>query len=155
MASTTKTQVKSGRQSEKGKQSKPAAKVNKPRVNVFHQRLGTLTYHQACRLPGEGGKNLIQSGWRLDIDCDRDVFLGGDLLRVRVADAALDAGVAVVTLTLHSGREKQLALNCDQCEAKCIHLGAALEFLLSSKTDLGLAMPPDESVPLENLTRMK
>jgi hypothetical protein len=34
----------------------------------------------------------------------------------------------------------------------CVHLGAALNHLLEAKTSLGLAQPPDESVPLEHLT---
>ncbi|RMF43999.1 MAG: hypothetical protein D6753_03715 [Planctomycetota bacterium] len=33
--------------------------------------------------------------------------------------------------------------------------GAAIEFLLDAKTLLGLAMPPDETVPLENLTEQE
>ena len=44
-------------------------------------------------------------------------------------------------------------MNCDQCDLPCIHQAAALEYLLDAKSCLGLAAPPDESVPLENLTR--
>ena len=121
--------------------------------NVFHQRIGALTYYQACQLLGDDGAKLIQQGSRnFEIQSDRDVYLGGDLLRVRVEDASLEDGVAVATLTLDSGRKKQLHSNCDQCELPCEHLGAALEFLLSAKSVLGLAMPPDETVPLEHLT---
>ena len=43
-------------------------------------------------------------------------------------------------------------MNCDQCDLPCIHQAAALEYLLDAKSFLGLAAPPDESVPLENLT---
>ncbi len=123
------------------------------KVNVFHQRIGSLTYYQACQLLGENGSKLIQSGGQLfEVQSDRDVFLGGDLYRVRVQDSDVDGGVAIATITLQSGRNKQLQCNCDQCETPCEHLGAAIEFLLDAKTLLGLAMPPDESVPLENLT---
>ncbi|MCA9059846.1 MAG: hypothetical protein KDA85_15170, partial [Planctomycetaceae bacterium] len=121
--------------------------------NVFHERLGTLTWYQACQMLGDDGQKLIRGGAaKFDIESDRDVYLGGDLLRVRVEDPGMRDGVAIATLTLYSGRKKQLLGGCDQCEVPCEHLGAALEFLLTAKSELGLAMPPDESVPLENLT---
>ncbi|EKK00477.1 helicase, Snf2 family protein [Rhodopirellula baltica SH28] len=123
------------------------------RPNVFHQRLGTLTYHQAVNLLGDEGARLIRSGGQaFEIQSDRDVYLGGDLFRVRIEDAEIEDGFAIATITLNSDRKKQLQLNCDQCEVPCEHLGAALDFLLDAKSVLGLAMPPDESVPLENLT---
>ncbi len=132
--------------------AKDARKRNK-KVNVFHQRIGSLTHYQASQLLGETGAQLIAKGGRtFEVQSDRDVFLGGDLYRVRVEDPSLDDGLAIATITLQSGRDKQLQLNCDQCESHCLHLGAALDFLLDAKGVLGLAVPPDESVPLENLT---
>ncbi|MGB7347717.1 MAG: DEAD/DEAH box helicase [Pirellulaceae bacterium] len=140
----------------KNKTSKPKTsklKNSKSKVNVFHQRLGSLTHYQACQLLGnEGSKLIAQGGRTFEVQSDRDVFLGGDLFRVRVEDAAIDDGLAIATLTLNSGRAKQLQFNCDQCEVPCEHVGAALDFLLDAKSVLGLAMPPDEEVPLENLT---
>ncbi|MEM6468848.1 MAG: DEAD/DEAH box helicase [Planctomycetota bacterium] len=125
----------------------------KKKSNVFHERLGSLTYYQACQLLGDDGGKLIQEGGRaFEVQSDRDVYLGGDLFRVRVEDPALETGLAVVTITLVSARKKQLLINCDQCDLPCVHAGAALEFLLNAKSELGLAMPPDETVPLENLT---
>ncbi|WP_231690998.1 DEAD/DEAH box helicase [Aureliella helgolandensis] len=133
--------------------TKTAAKSNKAKVNVFHQRLGTLTYYQACHMLGDDGPKLIQAGRNFEIgSSEDDVYLGGDLLRINVHDDAIEGGVAVVTITLQSGRSRQLQTNCEQCEVFCEHLGAAMEYLLDAKTDLGLALPPDESVPLENLT---
>lgn len=127
---------------------------SKKKVNVFHERLGTLTYYQACQLLGDDGAKLIQEGGRaFEVQSDRDVYLGGDLFRVRVQDASVDNGLAIATITLVSGRKKQLQINCDQCQLPCEHIGAAFEFLLTAKSELGLAMPPDESVPLENLTK--
>jgi len=129
------------------------AKPKKKKTNVFHERLGTLTYYQACQLLGDDGAKLIQEGSRVfEVQSDRDVYLGGDLFRVRVEDPNVEDGLAVATITLVSGRKKQLQGNCDQCQLPCNHLGAAFEFLLTAKSELGLAMPPDESVPLENLT---
>ncbi len=129
------------------------AKKKSAKVNVFHQRLASLTYHQACQMLGEEGDKLLREGSRqFEIQSDRDVYLGGDLFRVRVLDPAVDAQLAVTTITLHSGRKKQLLANCDQCETPCAHLGVAIDFLLDARSVLGLAAPPDESVPLENLT---
>ncbi|MEM1227505.1 MAG: SWIM zinc finger family protein [Planctomycetota bacterium] len=130
-----------------------SGKQRKPRVNRFHQKLGTLTHYQACGLLGDDGAKLIRDGGRLfEIQSDRDVFLGGDLFRVRVLDPSADGGVAIASMTLSSDRKKSLAINCDRCDTPCEHMGAALEYLLDAKSLLGLAMPPDEDVPLENLT---
>ena len=135
------------------RKAKSKGSPKRKKVNVFHQRLGSLTYYQACQLLGDDGPKLIQGGGReFEVQSDRDVYLGGDLFRVRVEDAELDDGLAIATITLVSGRKKQLQANCDQCQHPCKHVGAAFEFLLTAKSELGLAMPPDESVPLENLT---
>ncbi len=67
-----------------------SAAADKPKKgNVFHQRLGSLTYYQACQLLGDEGGKLFREGERLfEIEPDRDVFLGGDLFRVRLEDPA-------------------------------------------------------------------
>lgn len=124
------------------------------KVAAFQDRLSRLTHHQACQLLGENGAKLLQAGQRkFEIDPEEDVYLGGDLFRVRVPDHSIPAGKAVVVITLMSGRQQQLFQQCDQCSAPCEHAGAALCFLLQEKSLLGLAAPPDESVPLELLTR--
>ncbi len=122
-------------------------------VNRFHQRLASLTYYQACQLLGEDGTNLMRAGeGAFGIESDEDVFLGGDLYRVRVRDSQAANQLAIVTVTLQSARAKQLQVNCDNCDVPCHHAAAALAYLLEAKSVLGLAAPPDESVPLENLT---
>ncbi len=139
----------------KPKTTQKATSGAKPKktVNVFHQRLGTLTFYQACQILGDDGASLIRlGGTQFEMESDRDVFLGGDLFRVRVADTALPSQLAIVTITLQSSRAKQLQVNCDQCEVPCVHMGAALRHLLEAKSELGLAQPPDETVPLEHLT---
>ena len=89
-------------------------KKKSAKVNVFHQRLASLTYHQACQMLGDEGDKLLREGSRqFEIQSDRDVYLGGDLFRVRVLDPAVDDGLAITTITLHSGRKKQLLANCD------------------------------------------
>lgn len=71
------------------------------RTNPFHRRLGSLTYHQACQLLGDDGPKKLRDGGRaFEIQGERDVFLGGDLFRVRVEDANLASRLAVVTITL-------------------------------------------------------
>lgn len=131
-----------------------AAKTGKKPELTFHQRLGRLTAHQAGLLLGEHGAKRISTGGRkFDVDPEADVYLGGDLLRVRVPDAGVPGGKALVVVTLMSGRQKQLYLQCDQCQVPCEHQGAALDLLLREKTFLGLAEPPDEAVPFELLTR--
>lgn len=139
-----------------GKSKRDASGKDKPpksKVNRFHQRLGSLTFSQACKLLGDEGAKLIHRGGRtFEIQSDRDVYLGGDLMRVRIEDAKVDGGLAIASMTLSADRKKQLAVNCDRCDAPCEHVGAALEYLLDAKSVLGLAMPPDEEVPLEHLT---
>ncbi len=143
-----------GRTTRKPKSGSAAnGKPRQPKINRFHQRLGTLTFSQASKLLGDEGASLIMRGGRtFEIQSDRDVYLGGDLFRVRVQDAKVEGAVAIASFTLSSDRKKQLAVNCDRCDAPCEHLGAALEFLLEAKSALGFGMPPDEDVPLEHLT---
>ena len=128
-----------------------AAEKPQAKVNPFHQRLARLTHYQACQLLGVEGKKLIQAGtMHYEIETETHVYLGGDLYRVRVPLA--DGEAAIVSVTLNSGREKQLHVNCDRCDKQCEHIGAAFAHLLDAKATLGLAAPPDETVALENLT---
>lgn len=122
-------------------------------INPFHQRLARLTYHQACTLLGPEGKQLLASGSQcFEIETERDVFLGGDLYRVKISDSGTVGERVVVTLTMSSHRDRQLQVNCDRCTKHCEHKGAAVAHLLEAKSTMGLAAPPDEAVALENLT---
>lgn len=160
------TQTKASKSGSESKKKSGAKSSRKKQVNVFHQRLGSLTYHQACQMLGDEGAALIRQGNRFtEIDSDQDVFLGGDLMRIRLNDCDAKfngpdqepefVGNVIVTMTLQSARSKQIQSNCDHCDSHCHHVGAALAYLLDSKSVLGLAMPPDESVPLENLTEQE
>jgi hypothetical protein len=72
-----------------------------------------MTVHQARKVLGEDGrKRLAKGSQAFEILADRDVFLGGDLLRICVRDASLPSGKAIVTFTLQSNRAKQLQINC-------------------------------------------
>ena len=133
--------------------SNPPKKPSR-KENPFHARLASTTYSQASQLLGqEGAKLMRDGGGKYTIDLDRDVYLGGDLLRVRIEDPQATPPLAIVTITLMSGRKRQLHIHCDRCEIACQHAGAAVEYLMESKELLGLAAPPDDSVPLEHLTR--
>ncbi len=144
-----KSVVKSKAVGGSGKSKKPTKKEN-----VFHSRLASLTYSQACGMLGDEGPSLIAKGaQKFTIELDRDVYLGGDLFRVRVEDPEIEGRVAIVTMTLMSQRNRQLLIHCNQCETRCHHQGAALEYLLECKSAFGFAAPPDETVPLEHLTR--
>lgn len=119
----------------------------------FQDRLSRFTYHQACKLLGDEGAKLLRAAagvWT--IDAEEDVYLGGDLFRVRLTDAKVPSGYATVVITQLTGRKGELLLRCDQCQTPCRHGAATLDFLLNQKLILGLSAAPDESVPLELLT---
>lgn len=64
----------------KKRSSGQTAPVASPDGNVFHRRLATLTYSQACQLIGPQGAELLRgASRRFEIESDRDVYLGGDL----------------------------------------------------------------------------
>ncbi len=130
-----------------GDESKP----NKPKVNIFHQRLARLTVYQATQMLGENGKSLLTRGSQIEIDPYKNVHLSGDLLRISMK-LPEDKSLANVTMTLQSARDKQIQINCDQCSHNCGHMGAALAHLLESKESLGFSAPPDETVAMELLT---
>jgi len=108
-------------------------------------RLSRLTFTQACKLLGEEGRQLIQRGGKFEIDLDEQVYLAGDLYRVKFSDA-------VVTITLMADAKNRLHWNCTACQWPCEHAGAAFSLLLEEKTALGLAAPPPERVPVESLS---
>lgn len=111
---------------------------------TFHDRLSRLTYVQACRLLGPDGSRLIQRGGKQDVDVRSQVYLGGDLFRLKLPGA-------VVTITQMAERPSRLHWNCTACRSACEHVGAAFSVILEEKTLLGLAEPPPERVPAESL----
>lgn len=102
------------------KASKARKATKGEKVNRFHQLLGRLTVSQAAKLLGEEGNQLLtRGGQKYEIDPQEDVYFGGDLYRVRVKDAALSQASALVSITLFSGRQRRLLVNCNQCETPC------------------------------------
>jgi len=114
---------------------------------TLHDRLSQLDYVLACKLLGENGRKLIQSGGaKYEFLNLRDqIYFKGDLFRVR-----FDEGV-VVTITLMAEDRQRLRWNCTACERACTHVGAAFSLILEEKTLLGLAEPPPERQPIESL----
>ncbi len=111
---------------------------------TLKDRLSRLTFLQACKLLGEEGRQLIQRGGKYEINLADQVYLGGDLYRVKFDNA-------VVTITLMAGAKDRLHWNCTTCNWPCEHVGAAFSLLLEEKMSLGLASPPPERVPVESL----
>ncbi len=111
---------------------------------TLKDRLSRLNFTQACKLLGAEGRQLIQSGGKYEIDLDEQVYLEGDLFRIKFADA-------VVTITLMAEARDRLHWNCTTCQWPCEHAGAAFSLLLEEKTALGLAAPPPERIPVESL----
>ncbi len=112
---------------------------------TLKDRLSRLTYEQACRWLGPHGAQLIRAGGAFELDLEEDVYLGDDLLRVRVAGA-------VATITTMSAAPQRLHYNCTHCDEACEHVGAALSLVLEEKTALGLAVAPTAKTPLELLS---
>src|SRR6516164_2430246 len=103
---------------------------------TLHDRLSRLTFEQACKLLGDEGRKLILQGSKRDIDLEEDVYLGGDLLRVRMRGASGKAD-AITTLTLKADRKDRLHWSCDQCFRACEHVGAMFSMVLENKSPLG------------------
>jgi len=116
--------------------------------------LGRLTYRGACRLmaDGEEGVTRLRQGGRFEINLPRDVYLGGDTLRVNVPDLEIADGIATVTVVEMTNKPQRLQLNCKRCETRCDHISAVLGLVLDEKLTLGLSAPPDPNKPVENLT---
>jgi superfamily II DNA or RNA helicase len=127
---------------------------NRKRRIGIRDRLGRLTYKGACRLLAEGeeGAARLRQGGRFEINLPRDVYLGGDMLRVHVPDAELADGFATVSVVEMTNRPQGLHLCCDRCETRCDHIAGVLGMVLEEKLTLGLSAPPDPQEPIENLT---
>lgn len=123
--------------------------TTKPRHRLtLKDRLSRLTFTQACKYLGENGRRLIQQGGQWEVDLEDQVYLRGDLFRLRLPGA-------VVTVTLKASAHNRLHWNCTACDFPCEHAGAAFSLILEEKTALGLAAPPPERVPVESLSEQE
>ncbi len=126
-------------------------KIKASKHLTLRDRLSRLSYARACQLLGPEGAKLIRQGSNYEIDIERDVYLRGDLFRVKFPHAP-GGKDTVATITTMAAAGNRLRFNCTACETKCEHIGAAVSLVLEEKTALGLAAPPDENRPLELLS---
>jgi superfamily II DNA or RNA helicase len=94
--------------------------------------LGGLTYHDACRLLGRDGSNLILKGGRWDIRIDEQVELSADQFLLDLGD------IRVGITAADDSSASNLRLYCSRCLDPCLHMGAALALILEEKSALGL-----------------
>ena len=133
-----------------------SAKTKQSKKLTLKDRLSRLSYLRACQLLGPNGPELIRRGAAYqDIDLDHDVYLRGDLFRLRLPGAADGRKDAVATITMMAEAPNRLRFNCTACETLCEHVGAAVSLVLEEKTALGLAAAPDERRPLETLNEQE
>ncbi|MGA2403841.1 MAG: SNF2-related protein, partial [Syntrophobacteraceae bacterium] len=114
-------------------------------MNSLKDVLSHLSFRKACKLLGPDGDRLIRTGGRYDIDIDAQATLHDDAFRFLM-------GSARVTITLDGTAGQALCIRCTKCAEPCIHQGAALSLILEDKVALGLAAPPPQRVPVENLS---
>ena len=114
-------------------------------MNTLKDILSHLTFRKACKLLGADGEKLIREGGQYDIDIDTQATLNDDAFRFLM-------GTAKVTITLDHAAEQSLRIRCGKCAEPCVHQGAALSLILEDKVALGLAAPPPQRVPVENLS---
>ncbi len=107
--------------------------------------LSHLTYAQACKMLGPKGEQLIRHGGRFEISIDEQVSLTNNHFHLHLPDA-----MAAISIDLSSNNK--LTLSCSSCTVPCQHQGAALSLILEEKLALGLAAPPPEKVPIEELS---
>ena len=131
-------------------------KTKKSKKLTLKDRLSHLTYVRACQLLGPTGQQLIRQGAAYDnIDIDRDVYLRGDLFRLKLRGAGSREKDIVVSITTMAAAKNRLQFNCTACQTMCEHVGAAVSLVLEEKTALGLAAEPNERRPLETLSEQE
>ena len=112
---------------------------------TFKDILSNMSYQEACKHLGAQGEKLLRRGGTWDVDLDGQVTL--DSIRF-----VLELGEATATIAHNPKSRKRLRLECSKCEGTCAHIGAAFSVILEEKIALGLAAPPSEKTPMENLS---
>lgn len=93
--------------------------------------LSKLSFEQACKLLGSKGERLILEGGCEEIEIESQVRFTPTRFKLRLLDAT-------VTIKLFDGATRRLDIRCNQCNKKCVHMGAALSLILEEKMTLGL-----------------
>ena len=120
-------------------------KTKKSTELTLKDKLSRLTLRQAVKLLGPEGEQLIRLGGKFEIvDFLAQARLSHDRFALRLPEA-------MVTISLKDDARRRLHWHCDACSTACEHAGAAFSTILEEKTALGLAAPPPERAPVENL----
>jgi ERCC4-related helicase len=124
--------------------TKPSHKLS------FRDRLSHLTFLQACKLIAPWGRELIQQGAKRTVDIKQQIHFGDDLFRLRIPSMGSEPPI-IVTLTLKTEAKDRLHWRCSACQTPCDHVGTMFSVILENKTELGLAIPPEDPEPIAEL----
>lgn len=106
---------------------------------TLRDRLSHLSFDEACRVLGRGGKIVLLRGGELELPYP-------EALRIddRAVTIAWEPGPGGVSsrLFLDPAVPGGLRAECSDCSQGCEHIGGLLSILLERKTDLGLAVAP-------------
>ncbi len=105
----------------------------------MRDRLSHLSFDEAARMLGTGGRRLLVRGGALDRPAP-------DALRIDDASARVDwADGASAALVFDPMMRRGLRLACTICRGgACLHAAGLLSLVLEHKSDLGLAAPPPD-----------
>ncbi|MBN2526698.1 MAG: DEAD/DEAH box helicase [Deltaproteobacteria bacterium] len=121
-------------------ESKNMARTVKSIQLTLKDKLSRLSFEQAKKLLGSSGDRLITAGGQFDIDIESQVKLTAKRFSLKLSGAT-------ATIRLSDGARSRLELSCNQCNEKCVHMGAALSLILEEKMTLGLsAIRPEEVI---------
>jgi superfamily II DNA or RNA helicase len=108
----------------------------------LRDRLAHLSFNDACKLLGPGGRQLLMRGGNLELVSPDDIRIDDHGVRAR-----WEAGRngAVSRLLVDPAVRGGLRVECNVCDRACEHVGGLLSILLEQKSELGLAMPPPDA----------
>jgi superfamily II DNA or RNA helicase len=108
---------------------------------TLRDRLAHLSFDDACKIIGPGGKRLLIRGGSLELASSDDLRIDENEARVRWEPGPRGLSSR---LFFDPSARGGLRAECSVCTNACEHVGGLLSILLEQKTDLGLAAPPPE-----------
>ncbi len=127
-------------------------KTKKSHQLTLKDILSRLDYPQVVKLLGEEGTVFLRQGAQYEIDVDNQVYLRGDLFRLKLPCASDTGDDVLVTIAKIASSRQRLHWKCDACDTLCQHVGAAFSLVLEDKYALGLSALPAEHLPMELLS---
>lgn len=107
----------------------------------MRDRLSHLSFEEACKLLGSGGKRLLIRGGALELASLEALRIDDEQARI---DWTHESGGLWSRIYFDAGVRGRLRTECSMCTTACLHVGGLLSLLLEHKTDLGLAVPPPD-----------